>query len=129
MTARIYSFADRAARPQHGQAARLPRNTRQGAGVETGSIATRDADTRKGSGVPLNVEGRAVLPPPLPSSLVAAIANAPTITLDGRQVFLCCGGRCWNDGLGWRYLNQHTTHPVDITNPAICQALDARASS
>ena len=35
----VFYIADRRARPCDGQAARLPRNARQGAGVESGEIA------------------------------------------------------------------------------------------
>ena len=123
----VFQLADR--RPLDGQAARLPRNTRQGAGVESGENATRDADTHKRSGVPLNVEGEPVLPPPLPSSLVATIAGCPTMTVDGRTVYLVLGGMAWNDGIGWRWRNSRSPRIHDIWNPELVQALDARASS
>jgi len=124
----VFYIADRRARPCDGQAARLPRNTRQGAGVESGVIATRDADTHKRSGVPLNVEG-SVLPPPTTSSLVATIANAPTLTCDGRTVYLALGGMVWHDGIGWRYRNTSSPRIHDIWNPTLIQAFDERATA
>ena len=129
MTARLYTFADRAARPQHGQAARLPRTARQGSGVESGENATRDAGTNKGPGAPLNVGGERTVPPPLPPSLVATIANCPTMTADGRQVFLVLGGMAWRDEIGWRWTNSRSPMIHDIWNPALISALDERAKA
>ena len=138
MTARLYTFADHAARPQHGQAARLPRTARQGAEVESGETAppqtsggtvnatkvaktaTRDATYRKEAGA---------TPHALPPSLVATIANCPTITADGRVLYLCLGGMAWRDEIGWRWTNQRAPMIHDIWNPALIAALDGRAKA
>ena len=120
MTADIYKFADHAARPQHGQAARLPRTARQGAEVESGETATRDATYRKEAGA---------TPHALPPSLVATIANCPTMTADGRVLYLCLGGFAWRDEIGWRWTNQRAPMIHDIWNPALIAALDGRAKA
>ena len=152
----VYSIADRRNLPCDGQAARLPQGARQGAGVESGEnaagepnrttgliarrpsqtpgcspaaqIATRDADTDKGSGVPLN-DGGAVLPPPLPSSLVATIAGCPVIRIDGRNTYLLGRvGIAWRDAIGWRWAASIGAPAHDIWNVAFIDALDARAN-
>lgn len=115
----VYNIADRAARPQRSQAARLPQDTRQGAGVESGEIATRDATYRKEAGAL----------PALPPSLVATIAGCPTMTADGRTVYLVLGGMAWRDEIGWRWTNSRSPHIHDIWNPALIAALDARANT
>ena len=69
------------------------------------------------------------VPPPTTSSLVATIANAPTLTCDGRTVYLALGGMVWHDGIGWRYRNTSSPRIHDIWNPTLIQAFDARASS
>ena len=125
----VYNIADHAPRPARGQAARLPRTARQGAEVESGETATRDAGTNKGPGAPLNVGGERTVPPLLPSSLVATIANCPTMTADGRRVFLVLGGVAWRDEIGWRWTNSRSPRIHDIWNPALIEALDERAAS
>ena len=121
----VFYIADRRARPCDGQAARLPRTARQGAEVESGENAapmalpaTRDAAYRKEVGAP----------PALPPSLVATIAHCPTMTADGRQVYLCLGGMAWRDELGWRWTNSRSPRIHDIWNPALIAALDERAT-
>ena len=120
MTGIVVNIADHAARPQRRQAARFPRTARQGAEVESGVTATRDATYRKEAGAP---------PHALPPSLVATIANCPTITADGRTLYLCLGGMAWRDEIGWRWTNQRAPMIHDIWNPALIAALDARATS
>ena len=138
MTARLYTFADFAARPQPSQAARLPRPARQGAEVESGENAagkqgdsgrshstrlpaTRDADTGNGSGATSSA---------LPPSLVATIAACPIIRVDGRQVFLLGRlGVAWRDAIGWRWAASIGAPAHDIWNTAFVAALDERAAS
>ena len=115
----VYQFADHAARPQHGQAARLPHGARQGAEVESGETATRDATYRKEAGAL----------PALPPSLVATIAGCPTMTVDGRTVYLVLGGMAWADEIGWRWTNSRSPKIHDIWNPALIAALDERAKA
>jgi len=118
MTARLYTFADFAARPQPSQAARLPRDARQGGGVESGEIATRDATYRKEAGAP----------PALPPSLVATIAGCPRIRIDGRDVFLLGRvGIAFRDAIGWRWAAHIGGPSHDIWNTAFVAALDERA--
>ena len=119
MNARLYTFADRAARSQHGQAARLPRDARQGGGVESGENATRDATYRKEAGA---------LPPALPPSLVATIAGFPRIRIDDRDVYLLGRvGIAFRDAIGWRWAASIGAPAHDIWNTAFVAALDARA--
>jgi hypothetical protein len=146
VTGIVVNIADHAARPQRRQAARFPRTARQGAEVESGetaagepnrttgliawrpsqtpgcspAAATRDATYRKEAGA---------TPSALPPSLVATIANCPTITADGRTLYLCLGGMAWRDEIGWRWTNQRAPMIHDIWNPALIAALDARATS
>ena len=116
----VYTFADHAARPQHGQAARLPRTARQGAEVESGENATRDATYRKEAGA---------LPPALPPSLVATIAGCPRIRIDGRDTYLCGNiGVAWRDAIGWRWAAHIGGPAYDIWNTALIAALDSRAA-
>ena len=123
----VYSIADRRTRPCDGQAARLPQGARQGAGVESGEIATRDADTDKGSGANTR-EGR-VVPPPLPSSLVATIAGCPAIRIDGRLTYLLGSvGVAWRDAIGWRWAASIGAPAHDIWNVAFTEALEERAA-
>lgn len=155
MTAQIFSIADRRPRPGDGRAARLPQGARQGAGVESGETmspqtsgdiavatqprvaqnaaqqlpVTRDADTDKGSGVPLNVEGERTLPPPLPSSLVATINTCPVIRIDGRTTYLLGSvGVAFRDAIGWRWAASIGGPAHDIWNEAFTEALEERAT-
>ena len=122
MTADIYTFADFAARPTRpGQAARLPRTARQGAEVESGETATRDADTGNGSGATSSA---------LPPSLVATISACPIIRVDGRQVYLLGRlGVAFRDAIGWRWAAHIGGPSHDIWNTAFVAALDARANT
>ena len=121
----VFYIADRRARPCDGQAARLPRNTRQGAGVESGENAapmalpaTRDAAYRKEVGAP----------PALPPSLVATIAGCPRIRIDNRDVYLLGRvGIAWRDAIGWRWAAHIGGPSHDIWNTAFVAALDERA--
>ncbi len=123
----VYTFADRAARSQHGQAARLPRDARQGGGVESGETATltalpatRDATYRKEAGA---------IPPALPPSLVATIAGCPRIRIDNRDTYLLGRGLgiAWRDAIGWRWAASIGAPAHDIWNTAFVAALDERA--
>jgi hypothetical protein len=119
----VIKLADHAARPQHGQAARLPRDNRFGkaAGVESGEIATRDATYRKEAGA---------TPPALPPSLVATIAGCPRIRIDNRDTYLLGNiGIAWRDAIGWRWAASIGAPAHDIWNVAFVEALDARANT
>ena len=121
MTARVFTFADHAARPQRRQAARLPRTARQGAEVESGETATRDATYRKEAGA---------TPPALPPALVATIAGCPRIRIDNRDTYLLGNvGIAWRDAIGGRWAASIGGPSHDIWNVAFVAALDERVKA